>query len=519
MTLAHSIFNHLAKTSEDFQSNPLFTPLVVASAYALDGLLTPREGKPKDREAVRTGAVVRTRRLIRSNYRLIPALFDTTYDGLAKFGNRLIPFLGVVTGVAVRLKVLPKQKDQDKTLLRDRYAAEQKERLFKVFVERVLGAKSPLPLKTYAAFDDLWTVLADETIINETILPAIDKLLIRSPETGLPIITHICTITPLDFSSQVPQKLVPGIISAAKSAKPENRAAAVAFGSALATRLSAEAQGEMIADILAPAVSGKTTGPEHRIALFGICQKTSASTSTSGVIVSALTPLLSKETNELASESLCAALAPHLGFCTAEDIGHPDDKTLTVIKKDMTSVKTALKRSVLLTVADALWLSGSSSTWSPAGFKLAEAIIPGLEAIFKQAATLLPTSPVASLLEPYMAVALAGGPLAKHLSSNAKVGTLQTTISGLMQLKPKPSFLLNEKVWKKVLTEETDPKIAARTKVSRNSLISAPRSLWLSMLTCITPTDVDVESCRSCGRQYCRCQDRCRCSVSYHRQE
>jgi hypothetical protein len=36
------------------------------------------------------------------------------------------------------------------------------------------------------AFDDLWTTLADKDVFFETIVPAVDKLLIRSPETGLP---------------------------------------------------------------------------------------------------------------------------------------------------------------------------------------------------------------------------------------------------------------------------------------------------------------------------------------------
>jgi hypothetical protein len=39
---------------------------------------------------------------------------------------------------------------------------------------------------TQTAFDDLWTVLADLETFIETIIPAVDKLLVRSPETGLP---------------------------------------------------------------------------------------------------------------------------------------------------------------------------------------------------------------------------------------------------------------------------------------------------------------------------------------------
>lgn len=298
-------------------------------------------------------------------------------------------------------------------------------------------------------------------------MPAVDKLLIRSPETGLPIITHICEVSSVDLSAEVPQKLVPGLISATKSAKAENRSAAVAFGASLAKRLDAQAQGKMMVETLALPISGKTTGPENRIALFEIAASIPANASTSGVAASGLVPLLSKETNETAAEALCAALTRHLTFCTAEDVGQPDDKCLASLKRDVTSMKTVLRRQVLLTIADALWASDASTTWSTAGTKMAEAVILGLETAFKSASTLAPTSATSALLEPYMAVALVGGPLARHLSSNAKVTSLQATVAALMQVKPKPSFLLNDKIWRKVLTDDTDPKLIARVKVSR----------------------------------------------------
>ena len=333
--------------------------------------------------------------------------------------------------------------------------------------------------------------MADPEVFGETVVPAVDKLLIRSPETGLPgklvdhtevcavdgklmsiarlasVITHICEISTLDMSNQIPQNLVPGLISATKSTKPENRSAAVAFGTALARRLDEPAQGRLMVEIMALPSSGKTTGPDNRIALFNIAEMIPANGSTSGVAVAALAPLLSKETNEVAIEALCSALTCHLSLCTVRDIKQPDEKCLTSMKKDVTSVKTGLRRQILLAIADALWASDESEAWSPAGVKLAEAILPGLESAFKSANTILPAGAVSALLEPYMAVALVGGPLARHLGSNPKVTALQTSVAGLMQLKPKPSFLTNDKVWQKVLVDETDPKLNARIKVSR----------------------------------------------------
>jgi hypothetical protein len=49
-----------------------------------------------------------------------------------------------------------------------------------------LDGLADVDVRLQAAFDDLWTVLADPKVFVETIMPAVDKLLIRSPETSLP---------------------------------------------------------------------------------------------------------------------------------------------------------------------------------------------------------------------------------------------------------------------------------------------------------------------------------------------
>jgi hypothetical protein len=59
--------------------------------------------------------------------------------------------LGVTMGVAIRLKIAPKQKDADQELLRDKYARVYKEQMTKIFVERILNAKQPLPRRAYVS--------------------------------------------------------------------------------------------------------------------------------------------------------------------------------------------------------------------------------------------------------------------------------------------------------------------------------------------------------------------------------
>lgn len=72
MTLAHVAYDTLARSRPDFASEPIFKPLVISMAYALDGILTPREGKARMKDAMQKGAVIRTRRVLRAVSRAWP---------------------------------------------------------------------------------------------------------------------------------------------------------------------------------------------------------------------------------------------------------------------------------------------------------------------------------------------------------------------------------------------------------------------------------------------------------------
>jgi hypothetical protein len=65
MTLVHVSYDTLARSRPGFASEPIFKPLVISMAYALDGILTPREGKARMKDAMQKGAVIRTRRVLR----------------------------------------------------------------------------------------------------------------------------------------------------------------------------------------------------------------------------------------------------------------------------------------------------------------------------------------------------------------------------------------------------------------------------------------------------------------------
>lgn len=193
MTLNHAIFSHLAASTEssEFPSTPLFQSLCLSMTLALDGMLAVQGGgkKQKVKPTLRKAAIVRTRRVIRNNYRLIPSIFDTVYDAYETHGERVIPMLGVIFAVSLRLKVIAKKTEDGEPTqpLADRYTSAQKDKLFNLYLEKVVSSKTAVSKRIYTSMDDLWNSnMISEEAIKEKVLPLADKMLIRSPEVVLP---------------------------------------------------------------------------------------------------------------------------------------------------------------------------------------------------------------------------------------------------------------------------------------------------------------------------------------------
>lgn len=193
MALNHAIFTHLAASTEstEFPSTPLFQSLCLSMTLALDGMLAVQGGgkKQKVKPTLRKAAIVRTRRVIRNNYRLIPSIFDTVFDAYDAQGERIIPMLGVIFAVSLRLKVIAKKTNDGEPTqpLAERYTSAQKDKLFSLYLEKVMSSKTVVPRRIYTSIDDLWTSnMVSEEAIKEKVLPLADKMLIRSPEVVLP---------------------------------------------------------------------------------------------------------------------------------------------------------------------------------------------------------------------------------------------------------------------------------------------------------------------------------------------
>ena len=152
--------------------------------------------------------------------------------------------------------------------------------------------------------------------------------------------------------------------------------------------------------VLALPKAGRTTGPDHRFALYTMLDFIQPSSSTSTAIVPAGLPLLAKETHDAAISVLAASVAPHLAYCMKQDIALPVD-IVSLVVKEMNSVKPVTRRAFCRLLGDAFWRLDNIK--SDISLSLAKAVLPALENNLKTVAA-GPLAAAAGPLEGYTAV-------------------------------------------------------------------------------------------------------------------
>ena len=160
-------------------------------------------------------------------------------------------------------------------------------------------------------------------------------------------------------------------------------------------------------ELLSLPKAGKTTGPDHRIALYNMLGHLTPSEATSPVLLQTGLPLLAKESHDIAVTALATSLAPHIVFCLRENVALSAD-VLSLIAKEMNNAKPVLRRAFCSLTGDALWNLGDLST--DASYAFANAMFPALEANLKIVAA-SPASSLAGPLEAYVATAILLGPI------------------------------------------------------------------------------------------------------------
>ena len=173
-----------------------------------------------------------------------------------------------------------------------------------------------------------------------------------------------------------------------------------------------------VVEVLSLPKAGKSTGPDHRVALYTMLQSLPPSPATSPEVVTSAPALLVKETSDPAITALASAFSSHLSYQLRVDEVIPAPVT-NMIAKELANAKPPIRRAFYSAVGGAIWSFDSLETEASAA--LIKVILPALETSLKNVSS-NPIGAVAGPLEGYVAVALLLGPLkrsGKHGNSSS----------------------------------------------------------------------------------------------------
>jgi hypothetical protein len=162
-----------------------------------------------------------------------------------------------------------------------------------------------------------------------------------------------------------------------------------------------------VVEVLSLPKTGKTTGPDHRVALYTMLQALPPSPTTSPEVISSVPPLLIKETNDPAIAALGSALSSHLAYQLRENEPLPTPVTSSIVK-ELANAKPPIRRAFYSAVGGAIWTLDSLENKASAA--LVKAILPALETSLKNVSA-NPIGAAAGPLEGYISIALLLGPL------------------------------------------------------------------------------------------------------------
>lgn len=254
-----------------------------------------------------------------------------------------------------------------------------------------------------------------------------EKALLRSPEYSLsgtscsstdctpslnlfPVIDHFFKVYPTPCGAEAFRRILLPTLSASKSSNAAVREATIRLFAVLSSKIQPDdtKSAQLAAtEILALPKAGKSNGPDHRVALYAMLAFIHPSAGVSMSIVQTVSALLVKETHDAATAALAAAAVRHLVFLLREGTAAPPE-LISVVTKEITSSKPALRRAVLSLVGSTVLALGAFSNDASAAF--AKAVHPGLEASLKSIAT---ASSAGSALDGYIPTALLLGPYSR----------------------------------------------------------------------------------------------------------
>ncbi|OQO11515.1 hypothetical protein B0A48_03242 [Cryoendolithus antarcticus] len=362
--------------------------------------------------------------------------------------------LGIIAGVCKRL---PNRTD---------VLTAQKKDYIDFWLREVLGSKVQLPEYIATGLRDFFESFLDLEDLKRDLVPTIEKALLRAPEVVLNDLTSpLFSALPVsyDLSGILAQHLLKPLLANIKSTNLTVRAGAATTFVVIAGRSHDDAQLGKIADeILGPLKANKVPAADQRAMQVQLLSALPAKEELAATITTGLVAIIAKESNEVAAAAeisamaLFTALSLQHGASISREVAH-------AFTKGMAEKRLPIRRLWVLRLAEVVWALPVGPAQEHVLATLLDPSIASLLESFNEAmANPIPAiqNGQASIAYAASAICLAKVPTSAELRSNAAIKKA-SMLEKVVALEPKPSILLNPRVYSK-LTVDDDLKWFAR---------------------------------------------------------
>jgi hypothetical protein len=430
--------------TQNFAGTPLWDKfgkdILLASADGLEKCL-----QPTAKSTLGNSALVITRRGLRKLASADQKAIDAAIQLLAAKGSQPAAknavLLGAIAGVSSRnAEVKPVVEG-----LKGQY--------FAFYVREIVGSRTPVPAHLADGLKDFFSAFVSLEDLDKEVFPALEKALLRAPEVVLnDLITPLVLSLPgFDLSKALSERLVKPLLSNIKSSNAAIRTGAVTAFRVIASCCQDSALLEKVADeVLGPLKSGKLASADHR-ALHSemlVALPTSAGIATK--VASGLPALVAKEANEAALSAETLALN-----ASAETLlrGSAAPKPLLdAYAKGLADKKIPNRRIWVLRTGELLEsLAGDTKADPPKEVvAFAEAVVPPLLSTFNEVVSNPIAAAQSGLATGALVVCALSALLGRLESASLQALLKKASIQkNSLVVDPKPSFLLNQRIYSK----------------------------------------------------------------------
>ncbi|KAH8929690.1 ARM repeat-containing protein [Atractiella rhizophila] len=436
-------------------------------------------------------------RLLRQNETVVNLLLEDTLSS-SNISIQHAPFLGFLL--------------KQKSISSEPLSLAQASAAINFLTTHIFGSKLVLNPATYLTlFDGIFSLKTKSLIqfeAHKDIFPTIEKALLRSPEIVLPIcfdfFSRLITLGrgPEDIGDieACRLKLAPRLLECSKSANPVVRTSVIKlyniFFDAAYGRNSYPNAFDGITVILK---TGKTASPEHRQTLLEILNTTSpirkeeqdVALNHSAILVDTAVTVLARESNDFCLRSLAAILGHHLSVLldSRQEKCHwkLSQDQVAVLAKVLKESKKHIWKGILIALLGRNAMNSSrirdSQNVSLSSHKvdLLKDLLPimdtTLKPVYQDGFLMARDNWPDIFIVLFILLSVSNAPeLSKIPDVSSRFVKPPLSPASLLSIQPKPSILLNERVWKKVLGEQSEEEMFLST-LAKAIFLADPKAL------------------------------------------